>query len=87
MSIFNKGEIYNIITDMETNFWVQRFAENRCVNRTPISVWNEGSFIVVSFRTKVSRRKITAELKNTFRDICDIRVSDYFTFVVKKEAR
>lgn len=87
MSIFNKGEIYTIMTDMNANFWVQRFAENRSVKGKPIGVWNSGKLIVVSFRTKVPRWKITAELKNTFRDICDIRVSDYFTFVTAKEAR
>lgn len=87
MNLFNKGEIYNIVVDMETNFWVQRFAENRSVKGKPISVWNAGELIVVSFRTKEPRARISEQLKNTFKELCDVRVSNYLTFVTKKETR
>lgn len=87
MKLFNKGEVYSIVVDKETNFWVQRFAENRSVKGQPIGVWNSGELIVVSFRTKEPRAVISQQLKNTFKEICDVRVSDYLTFVIKKESR
>lgn len=85
MALFRKGETYNIVVDKETNFWVQRFAENRSVKGQPIGVWNAGELIVVSFRTKETRDNISKQLKNTFKEICDVRVCDYLTFVTKRK--
>ena len=85
MKLFNKGEIYNIVADKDTNFWVQRFAENRSVKGQHIGVWNSGELIVVSFRAHSSRAEISKQLKNTFREICDVRVCDYLTFVTRRE--
>jgi len=85
MALFKKMETYSIVVDKETNFWVQRFAENRSVKGQPIGVWSAGDLIVVSFRTKETRANISKQLKNTFKEICDVRVSDYLTFVTKRK--
>ena len=88
MKLFNKGETYSIVVDKEMNVWVQRFAENRSVKGQPIGVWDTGELIVVSFKTNETRAAISRQLKNTFKDICDIRIGDYLVFVTtRRETR
>lgn len=85
MTLFNKGEIYTIVADEETNFWVQRFAENRCVKGAVIGVWKADELITISFRTKESRAHISEQLRSTFKSIYDVKISEYLAFVTKKE--
>ena len=87
MGIFNKGEMYTIVADSETNFWVQRFADNRSVKRGVIGVTVMDKYLLISFRTKETRANINKELKNTFADVYNVRLGEYLSFVTKKEAR
>lgn len=84
MAFFNRGEIYTVVTDLETSFWVQRFAENHRVERTIIDVVRAGDFITVSFRSKERRAKINKKLKNTFKTICNVQTGEYVVLITKK---
>ena len=87
MKLFNKGEIYSIVADEETNFWVQRFADNRSVKGSTIGVWKADNLIVISFRTKERRAAISEQLKSTFKPVYNVKIGEYLSFVTKKEAR
>ena len=87
MALFNKGEIYSIVVDEETNFWVQRFAENRSAKHGTIGIWKADGYIVISFRTKEPRSKVSEQLRNTFKPVYDVRIGEYLSFVTKKETR
>ena len=87
MGIFSKGEIYTIVVDAETNFWVQRFAENRSVKKGVIGVTAADNVLLISFRTKETRESIAKQLKNTFGDVYKVKIGEYLSFVTKKEAR
>ena len=87
MGIFNKGEIYTIAVDSETNFWVQRFADNRSVRHGVIGVTEADNLLLISFRTKETRANINKQLKNTFGDVYNVKIGEYLSFVTKKEAR
>ena len=84
MKLFNKGEIYSIVVDEETNFWVQRFADNRSVKGGTVGVWKADNLTVVSFRTKETRAKISEELKNTFKGVYTVKIGEYLAFVTRK---
>lgn len=85
MALFNRGEVYTIVTDLDTNFWVQKFAENHCVAHSVIDVLSAGDFIAVSFRSNEKRHSISKKLKNTFESNCNIQKSGYLTLVTKRK--
>ena len=87
MAIFNKGEIYTIVVDSETNFWVQRFADNRSVRGGVIGVTKADNLLLISFRTKETRASINKQLKSTFADVYNVKIGEYLSFVTKKETR
>lgn len=84
MAFFNKGEVYTIVTDSETNFWVQRFAENHCIAHTVIDVMSAGGFITISFRSKERRASINKMLKSTFKSVYNVQMGEYLTLITKR---
>lgn len=82
--LFNRGEVYTIIADSETNFWVQKFAENHAAAYTVIGVVSQGDKIHISFRSKEKRSRINKLLKSTFETVCNVQVCEYLAFVTKR---
>jgi len=85
MALFSRGEVYTIVTDMETNFWVQKFAENHCIEHTTIDVMKADDLIVISFRSKERRASIYRKLKGTFKSIYNVKMGEYLTFITKNK--
>ena len=83
MSLFNRGEVYTIITDSETNFWVQKLAEGLCMEHTVIDVMSTGDHITISFRSKISRRRMNTIL-SMYRRNYNVQMGEYLTLITKK---
>ena len=84
MSIFTKSEVYTIVTDAETNFWVHKFADNHRVPNTGVDVIAAGGVITISFRSRERRSSINEKLKNTFKTVYHVQMGEYLTLITKK---
>ena len=84
MLFFKKEEVYTIVTDMNMNFMVQRFAGKHSVDYGVIEVMGSGNSVTISFRSKEKRENIRKELRRAFEETCYINMGEFIIQVKTK---
>ena len=84
MTLFNKKNIYTIVTDKETNIEVQRFANEHCMNKSTINIMSTTDNVVIDFWSKETRNSIIEQIKNRFEQIFSVEIGDNLIWITKK---
>ena len=82
MKLFKREEAYTIVSDEDTNWFVQRFIKNHGAKK--INVRNSGRYIVTTFRTNEERVDVYAALRKKFDSAFNVRIGEYLIFVTGK---
>ena len=86
MKLFNKKNVYTIVVDKETNFEVQRFANEHCMKRSTINIMSATDYIVIDFGSKEERNSITNKIKERFEQLFNVEIGENIIWITKKEA-
>ena len=84
MKIFNKKNIYTIVTDKETNIEVQKFVSKHCMKHTTINITSATDYVFIEFVAKERRDSIIEQIKDKFEQIFNIETGENLIWITNK---
>lgn len=82
MKFLKREEIYTIVGDETTNWYIQRFIRNHGAKK--IRIRKSGEYTVTKFSTNEERVDVYAALRKKFDSVFDVRIGEYIIFVTGK---
>lgn len=84
MKLFNKKNVYTIVTDKETNIEVQKFVKEHCMKHTTINIMSATDHVIIDFTTKEGRNDIIEQIKNRFEHVFNIEIGENLIWITNK---
>ena len=84
MTLFNKKNIYTIVTDKETNIEVQKFANEHCMKKSTISIMSTTDNVVIDFWSKEGRNSIIEQIKSRFEQVFNVEIGENLIWITSK---